>query len=707
MAGLTFPTNPTDGQTVENTFTNPNGETITKRWVWSGLTMGWIASSLPQETQNVTHGFIGTLTADRAFRQSSVDYADNEFITKQYVDNKNNNYIINGNFGVWQRGEAFRYLQNYKLNNPTKKQIGFDYYNFNHGYNSISANHTRINRGRGEVYDKGWLYACSSDRWHAGWTIFNESDGSKSATGQGFYIYKGFVNSQDQEVIKNSSYFLRITTSPPFSASPYGSFSSGLYSEVPYYSLIRPSSFSENYTVPSGLTHGEVYRRLFLTNDLPSEISGATGDRYRCTDVNFVGMASDPYIECKPTGLTYDRYWAGLYHTIIYEHARKFNFGTPDAKDLRLQFYARSSLTGPYYVSFRNTKVNNNVDDPTFVRTYTKKFEISQEDVWNKYTIEISGDYENNPDGISPSLSGCWIDSKTYPTDPSISILWTIGTTSHYQTETLDEWKYGNKVAGNDQVNLLGSTGNYFDIAEVSLMLNSDKSEPFFEKDPQKALYECQYYYQTLNYMNSKGRGQEIPINFPGISNVGNYYWSTNESEINLYRPLRSPLVLNKGFSTLSGDSGVVVVGPEDTYTTAFHTIHSNLQTNVWPDTGGWQSGIRYDMSITGNIYIWSPPYNQSAWTNSLVPANMGYDNLQEILDLYTIPYGWRGWASVHLMSLSAATTFTSNLATTEFDNIYMKFNSIDVQSGIALYGTISFDAEPYYHTTELLPPRE
>lgn len=45
MAGLTFPTNPTDGQTVENTFTNPNGETITKRWVWSGLTMGWIASS--------------------------------------------------------------------------------------------------------------------------------------------------------------------------------------------------------------------------------------------------------------------------------------------------------------------------------------------------------------------------------------------------------------------------------------------------------------------------------------------------------------------------------------------------------------------------------------------------------------------------------------------------------------------------------------
>lgn len=679
MAGLTFPTNPTDGQTVENTFVNPNGETTTKRWVWSGQTMGWIASSLPQETQDVTH------------EQPS-------------------NLIINGNFGVWQRGEAFRYLQNYKLDNPTKKQIGFNYYNFNHGYNSISAKHTRINRGRGGTYSKSWMYACSSDRWHAGWTIFNENDGSKSATGQGFYIYKGFANSQDQEVIKNSSYFLRITTSPPFSASPYGTFSSGLYSEVPYYSLIRPSSFSENYTVPSGLTHGEVYRRLFLTNDLPSEISGATGDRYRCTDVDFVGMASDPYIECKPTGLTYDRYWAGLYHTIIYEHARKFNFGTPDAKDLRLQFYARSSLTGPYYVSFRNTKVNNNVDDPTFVRTYTKKFEISQEDVWNKYTIEISGDYENNPDGISPSLSGCWIDSKTYLTDPSISILWTIGTTSHYQTEMLDEWKYGNKVAGNDQVNLLGSTGNYFDIAEVSLMLNSDKSEPFFEKNPQKALYECQYYYQTLNYMNSKGRGYEPPISFLNVNGVGTYWWSTNESEINLYRSLRSPLVLNKGYSTLTnnGDSGVLVIGPEDTYTTAFHTIHSNLQTNVWPDTGGWVSGTRYDMNITGDIEYWSASHTaQSIWTNSLVPANMGYDNLQEIRDLYTIPYGWRGWASAHLASLSSPITFTSNLATTEFDNIYMKFNSISLETGLALYGTLSFDAEPYYHTTELLPPRE
>jgi len=184
------------------------------------------------------------------------------------------------------------------------------------------------------------------------------------------------------------------------------------------------------------------------------------------------------------------------------------NWGTSNAKTLTLSFYVKSSVTGQYYIS-----VFNNAADRTLLKGYT----IDSANTWEKKTITIIGDQ-----------SGTWLTTNAV----GIHLMWSLGTGSSYQSNTLDAYQAGFYMAKSDQVNLAATNSSTWQLTGVQLEVG-DVATPFEVEDYSTTLAKCQRYYQeyisyTLYFNGTNepssevGNSRLLPVVMRALPTVGN-----------------------------------------------------------------------------------------------------------------------------------------------------------------------------------------
>lgn len=149
-------------------------------------------------------------------------------------------------------------------------------------------------------------------------------------------------------------------------------------------------------------------------------------------------------------------------------------------KTATLSFWVRSSVTGTYTVSFRNSSRD---------RTLLKEYTINQADTWEYKTITLKFDY----------TGGTW----DYTNGMGVDVCWTLLAGATYQSSTTDSWLTGNYLATPNQVNGGATISNTFQLALCQLELGSTATE--YENLPvaQRQQLQERYYFEVYLYLNA------------------------------------------------------------------------------------------------------------------------------------------------------------------------------------------------------------
>ena len=219
-----------------------------------------------------------------------------------------------------------------------------------------------------------------------------------------------------------------------------------------------------------------------------NSITGYIADRFRINENSSSAMTAQTVSDApagfahsiKLTVTTADASLAGTeFHRIIQGIEGKdiahLNFGSANAKTLTLSFHVKSSVTGQYYFSIFNGAAN---------RTQLKGYTISSANTWEKKTITIT-----------PDTAGTWVNTNAV----GMYIMWSLGTGTSYQSNTIDAWIGSFAMAKSDQVNLAATNGSTFQLTGVQLEIG-DTASDFEHRSHSEELSLCQrYFYKFIN----------------------------------------------------------------------------------------------------------------------------------------------------------------------------------------------------------------
>ena len=177
----------------------------------------------------------------------------------------------------------------------------------------------------------------------------------------------------------------------------------------------------------------------------------------------------------------------GIRQKIEGYNIRGYGFGQTGTRYATLSFWVKSTKTGVFCVSFRNSAAD---------RSYVAEYTVSTTNTWEKKTIPFAVD-----------TTGTWL----YDTGVGLNITWSIAAGSTFQT-TADTWAAGNYLATSNQVNGLDSTDNLFKLSQVQLCAG-DVALPFMPKSYDDELRACQRYYYKNAY-SAVGTYQTICTGF-------------------------------------------------------------------------------------------------------------------------------------------------------------------------------------------------
>jgi hypothetical protein len=187
-------------------------------------------------------------------------------------------------------------------------------------------------------------------------------------------------------------------------------------------------------------------------------------------------------------------------------------WGTASAQSVTLSFWVRSSLTGTFGGSFRNS-----VPDRSYPFTYT----ISAANTWEQKTITIAGD-----------TSGTWLTTNGV----GIQVIFGLGSGTT-RSGTAGAWAATNYSNATGATSVVGTNGATFYITGVQLEKGSTAT-PFEFRSIGTELGLCQRYLYVL----------------PGGSHTSGYNISTTQAYIPVVFPV-TPRVASTGISTtLSGN---------------------------------------------------------------------------------------------------------------------------------------------------------
>jgi hypothetical protein len=145
-------------------------------------------------------------------------------------------------------------------------------------------------------------------------------------------------------------------------------------------------------------------------------------------------------------------------------------WGTASAQPVTLSFWVRSSLTGTFGGSLRNSDAN---------RSYPFSYVISSANTWEYKTITVAGD-----------TTGGWVTDNGI----GIRLAWSLGDGSS-RLGTAGAWTSNNNSGVTGQVNLIATSGATFYITGVQLEEGTAAS-PFENRLYGTELVLCQRYYQ-------------------------------------------------------------------------------------------------------------------------------------------------------------------------------------------------------------------
>ena len=190
--------------------------------------------------------------------------------------------------------------------------------------------------------------------------------------------------------------------------------------------------------------------------------------------------------------------WVSLQQEVEGLNWSRLNYGRSDAKTITVSFWVKSTKTGTYSFSIRNSAAD---------RYYVAEYTVSASDTWEKKTITIAGD-----------TSGTWLITNGIGARLGWSLI--IGSTD---SATAGSWAAGNKFGSTNQVNFFDNTSNNFYITGVQLEVGSKATE-FEHRSYADGLRKCQRYFhrhcsadstpiaQGMTYYS----GQAIcPVSFP------------------------------------------------------------------------------------------------------------------------------------------------------------------------------------------------
>jgi len=222
-------------------------------------------------------------------------------------------------------------------------------------------------------------------------------------------------------------------------------------------------------------------------------------------------------------------------------------WGTASAQTVTLSFWVRSSLTGTFGGSLRNSASD---------RSYPFPYTISAANTWEQKSVTIAGD-----------TTGTWLTTNGV----GIRVSFNIGSGSTF-LGTANSWQAGNFLAPTGATSVVGTNGATFYITGVQLERSSTASSFDFRSYGQE-LALCQRYYQT------------------GTMRFGGFATSAISFQLNSTLPVvmrATPTVTNSG-QTNAGCSGSAVAAVDAA------TVQLTATTSSGP---GYISGSNYAASI-------------------------------------------------------------------------------------------------------------
>ena len=168
-------------------------------------------------------------------------------------------------------------------------------------------------------------------------------------------------------------------------------------------------------------------------------------------------------------------------------------WGTANAQAVTLSFWVRSSLTGTFGATLRNS-----AQDRTYPLTYT----VNSANTWEFKTVNIAGD-----------TSGTWLTNNGI----GIELQFSIGAGSSVSGGTANVWNAGSFQSPSGCVSVVGTSGATFYITGVQLEAGSVAS-PFERRDYGRELIMCQRYYESYYFRNTTygmGSGTSTIMNVP------------------------------------------------------------------------------------------------------------------------------------------------------------------------------------------------
>ena len=146
-----------------------------------------------------------------------------------------------------------------------------------------------------------------------------------------------------------------------------------------------------------------------------------------------------------------------------------FAWGTASAATVTLSFWVRSSLTGTFGGSLRNSGAT---------RSYPFTYTISVANTWEQKTVTIAGE-----------TSGTWLATNA----AGIYLTFSIGTGSTF-SGTAGAWAAANYISATGATSVVGTSGATFYITGVQLEVGT-VATPFERQIYSNQLAQCQRYY--------------------------------------------------------------------------------------------------------------------------------------------------------------------------------------------------------------------